>query len=119
MNPIQVTCSLDDSLRILSKWKDKESNVHVTANIGPARVSSIGKIVLLEQDTVHIESGAHRFRLVLSNAIFTFEDKLKWPESRRSSLPEGFTPVSALIANLFVGEQLVGDCVLMELHSST
>lgn len=116
VNPIQVQCSLEDSLRILSKWRDKESEVHLVASVGPAKFSMTGRIVLLEKDTLHIESGSRRFRLLLSDAMFTFEDNLEWPDSRKQSLPEGATPVSALIANLFVEKQLVGDCVLMELQ---
>lgn len=116
VNPIQVHCSLEDSLRILSKWRDKESNLYVIANVGPAKFSLTGKTSLIERHTVHIESGSHRFSLGLSDAMFTFEDNLEWPESRKRSLPEGVTPVSALIANLFVEKQLVGDCILMELQ---
>lgn len=118
INPIQVHCSLEDSLAILGRWKDRNASLYVTANVGPARFSFTGKVVLIERETVHIESGSDqgqiRLRLLLSGGTFTFEDRVKWPVTSERSLPEGVTSVSALIANLFVEEQLVGDCVLME-----
>lgn len=116
MNPIQVNCSLEDSLTIFARWKDRETSLYVLANVGSVRFSFTGKVVLIEQETVHIESGSDHFRLLLSGAMFTFEDKVQWPESRRRSLPEGVKSVSALIANLFVDEMLVGDCIFMEFH---
>ena len=116
VNPIQVNCSLEDSLIIFARWKDRETSIYVLANVGPARFSFTGKVVLIEQETVHIESGSDRFRLILSGAMFSFEDRVQWPESRQRSLPEGVKSVSALIANLFVDQTLVGDCIFMEFH---
>ena len=111
-----MDCTLQDSLRIFSKWQDRKSNLYVKANIGPASFSLVGKVVQIERDEVHIEAGLEPFILRLSGGKFTFDDEIAWPESRKRPLPEG-TPVSGLWVNLFVESQLVGGCVFLELRN--
>jgi hypothetical protein len=112
-----MDCTLHDSLRIFRKWQDKKSDVYVKANIGPASFSLVGKVGQVQEDEVQIGSGLRPFTLRLSGAMFTFDDNLEWPESRRPSLPQGI-PVSGLWVNLFLEKQLLGGCVFLELRSS-
>jgi len=112
-----MDCTLQDSLRIFSKYQDKNANLYVKANIGPASFALVGKVAQVTRDEVHIEAGLEPFILRLSDAKFDFEDEMAWPESRKRPLPEGI-PISGLWVNLFVEKQLVGGCVFMELRHS-
>ena len=113
-----MNCTLQDALNIIRKWQDAKASLFAKVNVGPVKFSTLGKVSLTDDNQVRIESGSDPLILDLSHAMFNFEEGLDFPAAiwRTSSSAEGLTARSALVIVLFVEQQLVGECILVQLQ---